>query len=93
MGDVQYRQEADHDGRIPTVTEKLCKRWRSIGIPRGITQLKIMDNDAILGWMLVAGALSLITYLVLWSRRTINRIAERGLRSARQIVKELRGDR
>jgi len=52
-----------------------------------------MDNDAILGWMLVAGALSLITYLVLWSRRTINRIAERGLRSARQIVKELRGDR
>ena len=62
-------------------------------MPLGITRAKIMDNDTILGWMFVAGALSLITYLVLWSRRTINRIAERGFRSARQIVKELRGDR
>jgi len=51
-----------------------------------------MDKDMLLGWMLVAGALGLITYLVLRSRRTIDWIAERGLRSARQIVKELRGD-
>jgi len=49
-----------------------------------------MDGDILLGCIIAGAALGLITYLVLWSRRTIDRIAERGSRSAREIVKERR---
>jgi uncharacterized membrane protein YccC len=49
-----------------------------------------MDRDTILGCVVVVAALGLITYLVLWSRRTIDRIAKSGLRTAREIVRELR---
>ena len=42
-----------------------------------------------LGCVLVTGALGLIAYLVVWSRRTIDRIARKGLGSAREIVKDL----
>jgi len=52
-----------------------------------------MDTDILLGCLLVASALSLVTYLVLWSRRAINRIAANDRRSTREIVKELRRDR
>jgi hypothetical protein len=52
-----------------------------------------MDTDTLLGCLLVASALSLVTYLVLWSRRAINRIAANDRRSTREIVKELRRDR
>ena len=49
-----------------------------------------MDRDTILGCVVIVAALGFITYLVLWSRRTIDRIAESGLRTAREIVRELR---
>ncbi len=51
-----------------------------------------MDTDAIVGWIVVAGALGLLAYLVFWSRRRIDRISRKGFASARQIEKELRGD-
>ena len=49
-----------------------------------------MDKDIVIGCLLVAGALGLVTYLVLWSRRAIDRIAANDRRSTREIVKELR---
>jgi len=51
-----------------------------------------MDPDALIGCGLGAGALGLMTYLVWWSRRTIDRIARSGFRSVRRIMKELHGD-
>ncbi|HUS92626.1 MAG TPA: hypothetical protein VM695_12290 [Phycisphaerae bacterium] len=50
-----------------------------------------MDTDALIGWIAIAAALVLLTYLVLWGRRTINRIARTGGRSAREIHRELHG--
>ena len=51
-----------------------------------------MDKDIALGCLLVAVALVLITCLVIWSRRQIDRIAERGYGSVREITKEFNGD-
>jgi hypothetical protein len=48
-----------------------------------------MDRDTLIGCILVAGALGCLTYLLFWSRRTINRIARHGYRSAREIRREL----
>jgi hypothetical protein len=45
--------------------------------------------DIILGVFLVSAALLLVVALVLWSRRTIDEIARRRLRSAREVVKGL----
>ncbi len=50
-----------------------------------------MDFNATLGCLLAAGALALSTILVVWSRRAIERIAQRGFRSAREIEEELNG--
>jgi len=50
-----------------------------------------MDTDILVGCILAGGALALTTVLILWSRRTINRIAESKSRSAREILRELRG--
>jgi len=36
-----------------------------------------MDKDSIIGWSVIAGALLLITFLTLWSRAIINRMAEK----------------
>jgi hypothetical protein len=47
-----------------------------------------MDLHTVLGCLLVAGSLGTILYLVLRSRRRIDRIAESGYRSARQIIKD-----
>ena len=47
-----------------------------------------MDFDTTLGCILVVVALSLLTLLVLWSRRTIDRIARKGFGSAREISSE-----
>lgn len=51
-----------------------------------------MEADAILGIVVGAAALSLLAGLVLWSRRAIERIAARGSRSAREIVRDLRDE-
>ena len=51
-----------------------------------------MDIDTLIGIILVVCALSAITLLVLWSRRTINRIADKNLRSLREIMKDRRGE-
>ncbi len=50
-----------------------------------------MDTDVIIGCVLLVGSLGLLTILVFVSRRRIDRIARRGYRSARTIVKELNG--
>jgi hypothetical protein len=48
-----------------------------------------VNFDIVLGLLLTALALGFITVLVLWSRRTIERIADTRLSSAREIVREL----
>ena len=52
-----------------------------------------MDMDGIFGWIIIAVALIFVTYLVVWSRTTINRIANKKLRSIREIVKDLNNGR
>mgnify|MGYP001369199428 CR=1 FL=1 len=48
-----------------------------------------MERDILLGILLIVSGLSCMTYLILWSRKMIERIAERHLTSVRDIVKEL----
>ena len=50
-----------------------------------------MDIEVLIGFAVVAGALGLIVYLVVWSRRTIERIARKRLRSAREILRDING--
>ena len=50
-----------------------------------------MTADMIIGCMLVAGTLGVLTGLVWWSRRRIDHIANSRSSSAREILKELRG--
>ena len=52
-----------------------------------------METDAIIGSVVVVVALAVITALVAWSRRTINLIADRNLKSARDITRELSNER
>ena len=52
-----------------------------------------MDRDILIGCILVAGVLACLTYLLFWSRRTIDRIAKNGYKSAREIRRELHGDK
>lgn len=47
-----------------------------------------MPNDALLGILIIAFGLGLMTYLILWSRKTIKRIARKQPGSLREIVKE-----
>ena len=49
-----------------------------------------MDFDTIMGVMLVVMALLGISALVWWSRWSINRIANKKLESARDIIRDLR---
>jgi len=49
-----------------------------------------MDTDTVLGVLIIVGALLAIVLLVLWSRRTIDRIAKRGFGSAREITRARR---
>ena len=54
-----------------------------------------MDRDTLdlwVGLVVIATALSLLTVLVFWSRRTIERIARTKSRSAREITKDLSRD-
>lgn len=52
-----------------------------------------MDMNVLIGCVVTVCALALIFALVLWCRRTINRIAKYGFHTARQTLKELNGDR
>ena len=52
-----------------------------------------MDVNGIVGWIIIAIALIFITYLVIWSRKTIERIADKKFRSIREIVKDLQNGR
>jgi len=53
-----------------------------------------MDADTVVGCVVIAAALGLILGLVVWSRRAIERIARNGKgSSAREIMKDLRGER
>lgn len=52
-----------------------------------------MDKDLVVGTLVLIGALSIVVGLVLWSRYVIERIARRGLRTARDIMKDLRHGR
>ena len=51
-----------------------------------------MHRSVWIGFAVVAAALGAITWLVFWSRRTIDRIARNRLASAREILKDLKGD-
>ena len=48
-----------------------------------------MDAEVIVGCIIIALALIVLTGLVFWSRRRIERVARTGHRSARQILKDL----
>ena len=52
-----------------------------------------MNADMIIGVIVAVAALGLVIYLTLWSRRTIERIANGSGRSAREITRELNGDK
>lgn len=51
-----------------------------------------MDADIIAGIVVLALALGVLTGLVLWSRRIIERIAASDSKTAREILKELNGE-
>ena len=52
-----------------------------------------MDADGIAGCIIIAAALGFITYLVVWSRSMIERIADKKLHSIRKIMKDLHNGR
>lgn len=49
-----------------------------------------MTVEAMVGCVIVLVSLGLLVGLTVWSHRAINRIAERDLKSVRDIVKDLR---
>jgi hypothetical protein len=52
-----------------------------------------MSFDAIVGTIVIIIGLVFLTVLVIWSRRTIDLIAAKKLRSLREILKELNNER
>jgi hypothetical protein len=52
-----------------------------------------MDFDTTLGVLIVAGGIFFLTFVVLWSRRTIEMISRKRLRSIREILNELKNGR
>ncbi len=46
--------------------------------------------DILIGTILIFFSLSTVTWLTLWSRHTIDMIADKDLHSAREIQKELK---
>lgn len=52
-----------------------------------------MDSQTVIGFIVTLSVIGLVTYAVVWSSRSIDWIAERRLRSARQIIKEFRNGR
>ena len=49
----------------------------------------LMETNTIIGILILLGALSTITYLTLWSRKTIQWIDSKGSPTTREIIKEL----
>lgn len=49
-----------------------------------------MDFDTTLGVIIIAGGVIFLTFVVLWSRRTIEMISKKKLRSIREILTELK---
>jgi len=47
-----------------------------------------MDGQTLLGCLIAALALGAMTALLIWSQRSINRIARSGFGSAREIAKD-----
>ena len=52
-----------------------------------------VDTDIVIGCVATALALGLVTTLVLWSRRRIDRIADQGFGTVREIRQKLDDDR
>ena len=52
-----------------------------------------METNLVLGCVVLGAAAALLTYLMVWSRRTIDRIAHKRFGTAREIMRELNGDR
>jgi hypothetical protein len=50
-----------------------------------------MSRDAIIGSLIIFFSLGFILYIVLWSRRTIERIKKKKLQSAREIIHDIDG--
>lgn len=48
-----------------------------------------MNDEMVRGAIIVVVALVLLSILVFWSIRTINRIARKGCRTSRETLKEL----
>jgi hypothetical protein len=48
-----------------------------------------VELDAIVGIVILALALSLLTFLTFWSRRAIDRIARKHLASLREVIKDM----
>ena len=49
----------------------------------------VLERDIFIGCIVLVIALGFITYLTLWSRKTITFIAQKKLRATREILKEL----
>jgi len=48
-----------------------------------------MDKNIIIGSIIVIVSLGFMAYIVLWSRKMLERIKRKKLRSAREIIKEI----
>jgi len=49
-----------------------------------------MDFDTALGIIIITGGIFFLTFMLLWSRRTIEMISKKKLRSIRDILNELK---
>jgi hypothetical protein len=52
-----------------------------------------VDFDTTLGVTIIAGGVFFLTFVVWWSRRTIEMISKKKLRSIREILNELKNGR
>ena len=52
-----------------------------------------MDFDTTFGVIIIAGGVFFLTFMLLWSRRTIEMISKKKLRSIREILNELKNGR
>ncbi len=50
-----------------------------------------MSKDLVLGMVIIGGSLAYILFIVLWSRKTIERIRKKKQQSAREIIQDIDG--
>ncbi|MGD2294715.1 MAG: hypothetical protein PVF22_02645 [Candidatus Aminicenantes bacterium] len=50
-----------------------------------------MSKNLIIGSILIFVSLGFILYIVLWSRKTIEKIRRKKLQSAREIIRDING--